>query len=177
MHGTAFWAKQPPQFLVLQLCGKDCDKQHVESRCSLAIWPDFTPSWVRMSGGKSRVKNCRFWMEEHELKNCEKLLQNIVFFFMLSCQNTVNTSVFGWFALRTENKKMKKTVEAPCWKNIAKHSVFYTFAKTVWLLAPWVTFLDDFRPWRCKNNEKSSAFSSKGINMSLNTVLFDVFGL
>jgi len=53
-------------------------------------------------------------MEEHELKNCEKLLQNIVFFFMLSCQNTVNTSVFGWFALRTENKKMKKTVEAPC---------------------------------------------------------------
>ena len=29
---------------------------------------------------------------------------------MLSCQNTVNTSVFGWFALRTGSKKMKKTV-------------------------------------------------------------------
>ena len=49
-------------------------------------------------------------MEEHELKNSEKLFQNIVFFGMLSCQNTVNTSVFGWFALRTGSKKLKKTV-------------------------------------------------------------------
>ena len=49
-------------------------------------------------------------MEAHELKNCEKLFQNIVFFCMLSCQNTVNTSVFGWFALRTGSEKMKKTV-------------------------------------------------------------------
>ena len=52
--------RQPPQFLVLQLCGKDCHKQNVEFRFSLAIWPDLTPSWVRMSGGKSRVKNDRF---------------------------------------------------------------------------------------------------------------------
>ena len=74
-------------------------------------------------------------MEAHELKNCEKLFQNIVFFCMLSCQNTVNTSVFGWFALTTESKKMKKTVvfavhlKPLVEKNIAKHSVFYAFAK------------------------------------------------
>ena len=37
--------------------------------------------------------------------------------------------------------------------------------------------LDDFRPWRCKNNVKTRVFSSKGINMSLDTVFFDVFGL
>ena len=49
-------------------------------------------------------------MEEHGLKKCEKLLENIVFFCMLSCQNTANTSVFGWFALRPGSKKMKKTV-------------------------------------------------------------------
>ena len=49
-------------------------------------------------------------MEAHELKNCEQSFQNIVFFCMLSCQNTVNTSVFGWFALRTGSKEMKKTL-------------------------------------------------------------------
>ena len=31
-------------------------------------------------------------------------------FFMLSCQNTVNTTVFGWFGLRTGSENMKKTV-------------------------------------------------------------------
>ena len=40
----------------------------------------------------------------------EKLCQNIVFFCMLSCQNTVNTSVFSWFALRTGSQNMKKTM-------------------------------------------------------------------
>ena len=28
---------------------------------------------------------------------CEKLLENVVFFCMLSCQNTVNTSVYTVF--------------------------------------------------------------------------------
>ena len=32
------------------------------------------------------------------------------FFGVLSCQNTVNTTVFGWFALRTGREDMKKTV-------------------------------------------------------------------
>ena len=45
-----------------------------------------------MSGGKNKVKN--------GLKNFEKLLETSCFFCM-SCQNTVNTSVFGWFALKT----------------------------------------------------------------------------
>ena len=39
-------------------------------------------------------------------KNCSKTS----FFCMLSCQNTVNTTVFGWFALRTGSENMKKTV-------------------------------------------------------------------
>ena len=29
---------------MLQVCGKDSDKQNVEFRCNLAIWPDLTPS-------------------------------------------------------------------------------------------------------------------------------------
>ena len=59
-------------------------------------------------------------MEAHELKICGKLLENVVFFCMLSCQNTVNTSVFGWFALRTGSKKNEEnhgicgTFKAPC---------------------------------------------------------------
>ena len=52
IHGTFvkhrnlqhFGANSLPQFLVLQLCGKDCDKQNGEFRCSLAIWPDLAPS-------------------------------------------------------------------------------------------------------------------------------------
>ena len=32
------------------------------------------------------------------------------FFCMVSCQNAVNTTVFGWFALRTGSENMKKTV-------------------------------------------------------------------
>ena len=73
-------------------------------------------------------------MEEHELKNCEKLVQNIVFFCMLSCQNTVNTGVSGWFALRTGSNKMKETVVfavhvKPQVEKKTKHCVFYAFAK------------------------------------------------
>ena len=38
-------------------------------------------------------------------------------------------------------------------------------------------FLDDVRPWRCKNNVKTNVFSSKGIDMPLKTVFFYVVGL
>ena len=59
---------------------------------------------------KTQQKMMDFFLGEHELKKCEKLFQNIVFFCVLSCQNTVNTTVFGWFALRTGRENMKKTV-------------------------------------------------------------------
>ena len=59
---------------------------------------------------KTQQKMIDFLLDEHELKKCEKLFQNIVFFCMLSCQNSVNTTVFGWFALRTGSENMKKTV-------------------------------------------------------------------
>ena len=39
-----------------------------------------------------------------------KIVSKHRFFCMLSCQNSVNTTVFGWFALRTGSKNMKKTV-------------------------------------------------------------------
>ena len=99
-------------------------------------------------------------MEAHELKNCEKLFQNIVFVCMLSCQNTVNTGVFGWFALRTGSKKMKKTVSA-----------FYAFAKKQCKYqCCWTIFALD-----AAKNVKASVFSSKGINMPLDTVFFLMF--
>ena len=43
------------------------------------------------------------------MENCLKGLF-FSFFCMLSCQNTVNTCVFGWFVLRTGSKQMKKTM-------------------------------------------------------------------
>ena len=76
-------------------------------------------------------------MEAHELKICGKLLENVVFFCMLSCQNTVNTSVFGWFALRTGSKKMKKNVVfavhlKPLVEKTSQNAVFSTHSlKTV----------------------------------------------
>ena len=39
-----------------------------------------------------------------------KIVPKHRFFCMLSCPNTVNTTVFGWFALRTGSENMKKTV-------------------------------------------------------------------
>ena len=72
---------------------------------------------------KTQQKMIDFLLDEHELKKCKKLFQNIVFlcfFCMLSCQSTVNTTVFGWFALRTGSENMKKkrgisgTFKAPC---------------------------------------------------------------
>ena len=58
----------------------------------------------------TQQKMIDFLIDEHELKKSEKLVQNIVFFRMVSCQNNVNTTVSGWFALRTGSKNMKKTV-------------------------------------------------------------------
>ena len=48
-----------PQFLALELCCKECDKQNVEFRCSLAFFCDLTQSWARMGGGKNGAKN--YW--------------------------------------------------------------------------------------------------------------------
>ena len=131
---TAFWGPNSlHQVLVLQLCGKDYDKQNLEFRRSLAIWPDLTPSWVRMSGGKNTVKNDCFlnrgaWAEKL-WKNCLKTSC----FFCMSCQNTVNTSVFGWFALRTGSKIMKNTMVfavhlKPLVEKTSQNSVFYALA-------------------------------------------------
>ena len=39
-----------------------------------------------------------------------KIVPKHRFFCMLSCPKTVNTTVFGWFALRTGSENMKKTV-------------------------------------------------------------------
>ena len=39
-----------------------------------------------------------------------KIVPKNPFFYMLSCQNTLNIIIFGWFALRIGNKNMKKIV-------------------------------------------------------------------
>jgi len=43
------------------------------------------------------------------LKKCEKLFQNIVFWFVF-LSNTANTSVFGWFALRAGSKQIEENI-------------------------------------------------------------------
>ena len=79
---------------------------------------------------KTLQKMIDFLLDEHELKKCEELFQNI-FFCMLSCPNTVNTTVFGWFALRTGSENMKKTVvfavqEKPRGEKTSQNTVFST---------------------------------------------------
>ena len=49
-------------------------------------------------------------MEAHELKNCEKLFQNIVIFLHVVLSKHCKYQCFGWFALRTGSKEMKKTL-------------------------------------------------------------------
>ena len=60
-----------------------------------------------------------------------KIVPKHRFFCMLSCQNTVNTTVFGWFALRTGSENMKKTVVfavhlKPLVKKPSQNTVFST---------------------------------------------------
>ena len=119
MHGTFikhrnlqhFWgADRLPQFWRLELCSKDCDKENVKFRCSLAIFGDLRPSWVRMSGGKNAAKNDWFFTWRARAEKMRKIAPKHRFFCMVSCQNAVNTTVFGWFALRTGSENMKKTV-------------------------------------------------------------------
>ena len=52
-----------------------------------------------MSGGKNGTENDWVLNWGAQTAECENLFQNMVFFCMLSCQNTASTSVFGWFAL------------------------------------------------------------------------------
>ena len=51
-----------------------------------------------------------FYLTSESWKNAKNCSKTARFCCMLSCQNTVNTSVFGWFALRPGSKKMKNTV-------------------------------------------------------------------
>ena len=62
------------------------------------------------------------------MKTCFK---TSCFFACWSCQNTVNTSVLGWFALRTGSKNMKKAVGfavhlKPLVEKTSKSTVFST---------------------------------------------------
>ena len=81
---------------------------------------------------KTQQKMVDFLLDEHELKKCEKLIvPKRRFFCMLSCQNTVNTTVFGWFALRTGSDNMKKTVvfavhSKPLVEKTSQNAVFST---------------------------------------------------
>ena len=91
------------------------------------------------------------------MKNCFK---PSFCFCMLSCQNSVNTTVFGWLALRTGSKNMKKTVVfavhlKPLVEKTSQNTVFSTRS------------LD-----AAKTTQKPVFFSSEGITMSLNTVFF-----
>ena len=85
-----------------------------------------------MSGGKNRVKNDDFF--ELRSRSC-KIANNCFKNCMWSCQNTANTSVFGWFAFRVGSKKKKKTlvftihVTSRVEKISQNTGVFYAFAK------------------------------------------------
>ena len=116
-------------------------------------------SWWAVA--KTEPKIIAFWLEESELKKYTKVFQNITMFYVLSSQNTANTSVFDWIAWEPEVIKVKKTpvvvlhfgpfVE----KNTEKTCVF-----SHWLKNP-VNSGVNIANIRC--------FSSKGINIPLDT--------
>ena len=120
-----------------------------------------------------------FLLDEHELKKCEKLFQNIVFFCVLSCQNTVNTTVFGWFGLRTGNEYMKKTVVfavhlEPLVEKTSQNTVFST-------RLPKTSVNSDvfgrFSSLTLQNRRKYQCFSFTSTKIAQNTVFLDVFDL
>ena len=85
-----------------------------------------------MSGGKNGTENDWVLNWGAQAAECENLFQNIVFFCMLSCQNTASTSVFGWFALGAgshtseENTGIHDTLKAPCRKKIAEKKTWFS---------------------------------------------------
>ena len=119
-----------------------------------------------------------FLLDEHELKKCEKLFQNIVFFCMLSCQNIVNTTVFGWFALRTGSENMKKTVVfavhlKPLVEKTSQNTVFSTRPlKNTVNSDVFGRFSSLTLPKRCKYQ-----FFFTSTKIAQNTVFLDVFDL
>ena len=98
----------------------------------------------------------------------------MLFFCMLSCQNTVNTSVSGWFALRTGSKKMKKTVVfaahlKPLLEKTSQTTVFSTRSLKNNVNSDVV---GRFSPLTLQKQRNNHCFSSKGTKMSLNAVVF-----
>ena len=117
-----------------------------------------------------------FLLDEHELKKCEKLFQNIVFFGMLSCQNTVNTTVFGWFALRSGSENMKKTV---VFVVHLKPLVEKTSQNTVFSTRSLKNSVNSDVFGRCssltlQNRRKYQCFSFTNTKIAQNTVFLDV---
>ena len=95
-----FWAQTAsPNFLRYNFVAKVVTNKMSILGPVQQFFCDLTPSWVRTSGGKNRAKNAWFLNWGAQAQKCEKVFQSIVFVCMLSCQNTANTSVFGWFAL------------------------------------------------------------------------------
>ena len=93
---------------------------------------------------------------------------------MLSCQNTVNTSVFGWFALRPGSKKMKKTVVFAVHVQPIVEKTSQNTAFSMHSLQNSVNsgVFGRFSSLTLQNVVNTSVFSSKGIKMVLNTVFF-----
>ena len=87
-----------------------------------------------MGNGKNRAHDS-FLNWGAPAEKCESLFQNIDVFCILSCQNIVNTSGFGWFALGAgrltseANTSIYDTFQAPWQKNQAKYTVFSAFTK------------------------------------------------
>ena len=99
---SIFWHRQPPPIL----WDGSLWQRLWQTKCPFFDLRYLTPDdrWQKRS-----QKIIAFWLEELELKKCTKLFQNIALFYVLSSQNTANTSVFDWIAWEPEVIKVKKT--------------------------------------------------------------------
>ena len=128
---------------------------------------------------KTKQKMTDFLLDEHGLKKCEKLFQNIVCFCMLSCQDTVNTIVFGWFSLRTGSENMKKTVVfavhlKPLVEKTSQNTVFSTRSLKN---SGNSDVFGRFSSLTLQNRRKYQCFSFTSTKIAQNTVFLDVFDL
>ena len=93
------------------------------------------------SGKKTGPKKCFFSRAQ---KKCEKLFQNMVCFTCLSCQDTANTSLFGWFAMGAgSNKSEENTSIYDSCKNTVNTSMF---------AAKYIVFQVKYLTWSSNNN-------------------------
>ena len=128
-----FWAQTAsPSFLSQNFVAKIVTNKMSILGLVWQYFAIFTPSWVRMSGGKNASKNDSFLHWGARAENMSKIASktSCILDFRLVKVLTANTIVHGWFALRAGSNKCEwntgiyNTFQPPRRKNHRKKYCF-----------------------------------------------------